>query len=184
MFQIGHRLSYDFDCFSEKELKRTLPRKVKRIFGSKISIKLETSEQFSFLTREKIGITFAIHLYKPLKKPIKTKSIPVFHLEDLVANKAYTIGRRGAWRDYVDLFFILKWKISSFKKIIKDTEQKFNGEFSPKLFLNQLVYFDDLKILPVEFLKEIYTPKQIQNFLKQEVRKYLEDFKRKIKIKN
>lgn len=173
MLQIGHRLSYDFDCFSEKQLKENFIRKVKRIFSKNIFIEIITFEQLNFFTSNKINITFAAHPFKPLRKPIKTGSISLFHLDDLAANKAYTIGRRGAWRDYVDLFFILKWKISSLKEIIKNTEKKFAGEFNDKLFLKQLVYFNDLEILPVKFLKESYSINKIQNFLKDEVRKYL-----------
>jgi hypothetical protein len=94
-------------------------------------------------------------------------------MDDLIANKAYTIGRRGAWRDYVDIFICLKWGICSIDKIIRLAKKKFNGEFNEKLFFEQLTYFDDIKIIPTEYIKDSYTPSEIKSFLELEVRKYL-----------
>jgi len=39
------------------------------------------------------------------------------------------------WRDYVDLFFFLKWRFYSIEKIITLAKEKFGGEFNEKLFL-------------------------------------------------
>lgn len=59
------------------------------------------------------------------------------------------------WRDYVDLFFFLKWRLHSIKKIIALAKEKFGGEFNEKLFLGQMVYFDDIKIVQQFFLKSL-----------------------------
>jgi len=77
------------------------------------------------------------------------------------------------WRDYVDLFFFLKWRFYSIKKIIALAKEKFGGEFNEKLFLGQLVYFDDIKIVPTVFLKESYTDDEIKSFLEKEVEAYI-----------
>lgn len=173
MLQIGHRLSFDFDCFSEKELPKTILRKAKDIFGTSIIPRILTPEQLTFKSKEDVEITFVYHPYKPLKKPIQTTSLALYHLDDLAANKAYTIGRRGVWRDYVDLFFFLKWKLYTIEKIITLANRKFEGEFNEKLFLEQLTYFNDLAIVPTIFLKESYTDSQIKSFLEKQVEKYL-----------
>lgn len=52
-------------------------------------------------------------------------------------------------------------------------EKKFGGAFNKALFLEQLCYFKDLTITPIEFLKETYTAKEIQSFLEKEIRTYL-----------
>lgn len=173
MLQIGHRLSYDFDCFTEKNLPKTLLVKVRRIIGRAIKIKLQTEEMITVKTAGDIEISFVWHPYKPLRKPVETDYISLFHLDDLVTNKALTIGRRGAWRDYVDLFFFLKWKLYDLEKIIKMSQKRFAGEFNDKLFLQQIVYFDDLKIIPTVFLKESYTPSEIKAFLERQVERYV-----------
>lgn len=173
MLQIGHRLSYDFDCFCETDLPPTTLRRAKNIFGSSILPRVNTSDQISFSALPGIEVTFVYHPYLPLKQKIQTASLPIFHLDDLAANKAYTIGRRGAWRDYVDLFFLLKRGLYDIPGIIDFAEKKFAGEFNPKLFLEQLTYFSDLQIVPIEFLKESYAPSEIQSFLESQVESYV-----------
>lgn len=94
-------------------------------------------------------------------------------MDDLVANKAYTIGRRPAWRDYVDMFFILKWNLYSLNDVIQLAEQKFKGEFNAKLLLPQLTYFEDIHPAETAFIKETYTDEEIKHFLGDSVDAYL-----------
>lgn len=173
MLQIGHRKSFDFDCFSQKKLSSNLLSKVKKVFGKKIRIKIKTSEFITFTTARGVEVTFTLYPYKPLRPLVKTQTISLFHLDDLVTNKAYTLGRRPAWRDYVDLFFLLKWKFYSLEKIIKLAEKKFSGGFNGKLFLQQLTYFEDVNVVEAEFLKEFYETKEIKNFLERQVEDHL-----------
>lgn len=174
MFQIGHRLSYDFDCFSIHPLSSILLRQVKKVFGAFIKPRIQTSEQITFASKNGIEITFVYHPYKTLQKLIRTESISLLSLDDLAANKAYTIGRRGVWRDYIDLFFFLKWDLYSIEKINVLAKKKFKGEFNEKLFLEQLVYFDDLVIVPIDFMKESYKEKEIKVFLEKKAEEYIQ----------
>lgn len=173
MLQIGHRVSYDFDCFSEKPIPRNTDKMAYDIFGRNITIRVQTRDQITLITPAKVEITFVCHPYKPLQKPIKTDSIALFHLDDLVANKAMTIGKRGAWRDYVDLFFLLKNKLYSLKTLIALAEKKFAGMFSERLFLGQLTYFGDIDIAKTVFIKESYTEREIKSFLEKQVKEYI-----------
>ncbi len=177
MLQLGYRLSYDFDCFCEKSLSKKLLHQVRTVFGSSINPQVNSSDMLWIKTKENIDLNFVFHPYHPIRPVIKTLSIPLFHLDDLVANKAYTIGRRGAWRDYVDLFFFIKYEHYSLEKIAKLSKEKFLGEFNERLFLDQLTYFDDIKIVPTIFLKESYTVNKIKALLidqvKQRIKKIL-----------
>ena len=58
-------------------------------------------------------------------------------------------------------------------KIIELGRRKFRGEFVETQFLEQLRYFDDLQIVPVDFVKEKYKDEEIKNFLQEQVRGYL-----------
>ena len=174
MLQIGHRKSFDFDCFCEAaELPFDLLTKVNKVFGRSLKIVFESSEILIIRTEKEIDISFVAHPFKILRPVIRTSWISLFHLDDLVANKAYTIGRRNTWRDYVDLFFFLKWRLYSIEKIIALAKEKFGGEFNEKLFLGQLVYFGDIKIVPTFFLKESYTDDEIKSFLEKGVEAYI-----------
>lgn len=174
MLQIGHRLSYDFDCFSLNPLSSNLLRQIKKVFGLFITPRIQTSEQITFPTKTGIEVTFVYHPYKLLQKPIRTDSMLLFGLDDLAANKAYVIGRRGVWRDYVDLFFFLKRKLYSIDRINRLAREKFKGEFNEKLFLEQLVYFDDVSVVPIDFIKESYDEKEIKEFLERKVEEYVQ----------
>lgn len=174
MLQIGHRQSYDFDLFSEKPLNKNLLFKdVKLVFGADITPMIANSDLCLFKLPSGVETHFVFQPYKNLKNPVPSVSIPLAYIDDLAANKANTIGRRGAWRDYVDLFFFLKWRLYSLEKIIRLTNRKFKGEFNDKLFLEQLTYFDDLDIIPTIFIKESYTSSQIKSYLEKETEKYV-----------
>lgn len=173
MLQIGHRLSYDFDIFAIEKPTDNLLKKIKHVFGNQIKPHLRTDEILSIKTSSDIEVTFVWHPFSILQKPIQSGYLPLFHLDDLAANKAYTIGRRGAWRDYVDLFFLVKWNLYSIENLINLANKKFVGEFHDKLFLEQLIYFDDIEAIPTKFLKESYADTEIKSFLEQQVEMYL-----------
>lgn len=174
MLQLGHRLSYDFDCFTQKKIRRQiLLEKAKRVFGRFTTRELQSEEMLFIHTPDGIEINFVWHPYPTLNKPVSTDSISLFHLDDLVTNKTLTLGRRNTWRDYVDLFFLIKWNIYSLEEIIHLSEKRFGGEFNSKLFLGQLTFFDDIKIVDTTFLKESYTPEEIKSFLQKQVDSYL-----------
>lgn len=178
MLQIGHRKSYDFDCFTEYKLHTNLLNKARKAFGNNIIPQIDTSDMLAIKIEKGIEISFVFHPFRPIKKPITTPYIHVFHLDDLAANKAYTIGRRGVWRDYVDIFFMLKKGFYTLDDYQILGKKKFGEGFNERLFLQQLTYFDDVNIVPITFLKGSYTSSEIKLFLEEKVRKYL-----KIKLK-
>ena len=61
----------------------------------------------------------------------------------LAAMKAYALGERAKWKDYVDLFFLLQ-NYYSLNQIINKAEAIFGQMFSAKLFLAQLAYHKDI----------------------------------------
>lgn len=173
MLQIGHRLSYDFDLFTGKEIDERILKKVKSVFGGQVSLDIVSNEIVFVKTGNNIDIHLVFHPFKTLRKPIVTSAVNIFHLDDLAANKAYVLGRRPAWRDYVDLFFLLKWNYYRLDTIIALAKRKFNYDFNEKLFLEQLVYFKDVNVVDIVFLQERYLPSQIKSFLEKEVKKYI-----------
>ncbi len=57
--------------------------------------------------------------------------------------KAFALGRRAKWKDYVDLYFILKAHHSVAEITAKGVEI-FGNEFNEKIFRVQLAYFNDI----------------------------------------
>lgn len=49
--------------------------------------------------------------------------------------------------------------------------KKFKPEFAPRLFLEQLTYYGNIKDFKIHFLKEEYKTEEIKEFLTQEATK-------------
>lgn len=172
--QIKHRKSLDFDIFVQKAITNHLRLKAKRTFG-KVNFYINTGDQISFTIKDDVSVTLVWYYHKNLTPLVKTNSISLASVLDIAADKAHTIGRRAAWRDYVDLFFLLKKGIVDLRKVINLSEKKFKGEFNEALFLDQLIYYGDLKVAAIEFFKEPHTPSEIKGFLRETVARYLRE---------
>ena len=170
--QIGHRKSFDFDIFLPKPIPKRFFRKVVEVFGDDLETRVSTGDILLIKTPEDVDIHFVYVWYKKLFEPVKTSSLSLSAVGDIAADKAYTIGRRGQWRDYVDMFFLLKRKIFTLEDIIKMTDEKYDPEFNPRLFLEQLAYYGDIHDFSATFLKESYAVDEVKDFLADEVEKF------------
>lgn len=170
--QLGHRRSVDFDIFIKKSIDNRLRRLIKSAFYIN-DFSVNTSDMMTFLTSDKISITFVWYYYPLISKSIPTESLYLASIEDIAADKAITIGRRAVWRDYVDLFYLLHEKILTLEKIIALAKKKFKEEFSEVLFVQQLSYFKDFEIVPIDFVNKSFTAQYIQSFLEKQVEEYV-----------
>lgn len=140
--QIGHRRSIDFDLFSYKEFKnKILKQKVERL--TRISRTLvDKSGELTFMTNN-VKVTFFNFIYEIRYEKIFDKIIKMPDLLTLAAMKAFALGKRAKWKDYVDLYFIMK-DFHTCKEIAKKSEELFGAHFNEKLFRVQLTYLDDV----------------------------------------
>lgn len=81
----------------------------------------------------------------------------------------------------MDLYFLLKKGLVTLNEIIRLAAEKFTvgGErvFSARLFLEQLVYTKDIEDKEIAvnlILEEQVSPREIEDFLKDQVRRYLQ----------
>ena len=58
-------------------------------------------------------------------------------------------------------------------QIITLANKKFEGEFVQTQFLQQLTYYEDLNVMPIEYINTPHTPEEIKKFLGVAVRGYL-----------
>ena len=61
----------------------------------------------------------------------------------LAAMKAFALGQRAKWKDYVDLFFIIRDHFS-IDEISEKGKKLFAGNFNEKLLRGQLSYFEGI----------------------------------------
>lgn len=141
---LGHRLSVDYDLFTDKNPKRQRIKKL--IKESGFNYDFESYEDYEQLHCKvnSVKMTFFKH-YNVIPAENYYKDIfRIPDLLDLAVMKADALGTRGKWKDYVDLYFIIKDHFS-IKQIVERANELLGNEFNAKLFLSQLSYFDDLK---------------------------------------
>jgi len=144
---------YYFDLFTNKNFDNGKIRSAVKKRGLAIrKTNQDEKGQYSFLIN---GVQFTFLTF-PFKVKFSEKFEDTLCMPDLTtlaAMKAYALGRRAKWKDYVDLYFIIK-HFHSIKQITKKCSQIFKDEFNEKTFREQLGYFDDIDYSEkVEFLK-------------------------------
>lgn len=164
--QIGHRKSIDFDLATPEEIRpesilRTLqakgylPEHTLTATGDELTIIVQgvklTFFSFPFPIRPTVSWACA---------GIRLPEVPV-----IGSMKAYALGRRSKWKDYVDLYFLLRDHVA-LPELIHRAKALFKGAFNAKLFLEQLCYFDDVDMTEqVDFTDEAVPDATIKEWL-------------------
>lgn len=175
--QIAHRLSYDFDFFSQKPIPKNFLEKISQVIQIK-EVSIDSSDELTFFDSNNVKYTFLYYYFKPHFEMIEIlNGVKIFSVQEIAIKKAYTIGRRGAYRDYFDLYTILKDEYITLKEVIQIAEEVYKGLFSDKLFLEQLVFFKDLPDFAIEPVSHasIPTPETVKQYFENIVTTYLEE---------
>jgi len=139
---IGHRQSIDFDLFSYGEFKNAkIKRKILR-YRKINKTHISTAGEYTLMVNN-VKMTFYDFPYKIKSSVHLDKKIRLPDLLTLAAMKAFALGNRGKWKDYVDLYFIIKDHYS-LDEISKKGKEVFGGEFNERIFREALSYFDDI----------------------------------------
>ncbi len=162
---IGHRRSIDFDLFKAKSLRisKIINKITRNNYSYVVSRRVE--EQLN-LAINNVKFTFFEYSYG-IDPDCKFENIiKLPNLLQLAAMKAFALGRRSKWKDYVDLYFIIK-NYHDINKIISQATLIYGELFSEKLFRAQLCFFEDIDYTEdVDFvISNPPTQKEIQKFL-------------------
>ena len=161
---IGHRRSIDFDLFKPGRL--NLNRIINKISAGNYPyfVTRRVEEQLNLLINE-VKFTFLEYPYSIDAKCKFEGFIRLPALLDLAAMKAFALGRRSKWKDYIDLYYILKDHYS-IEEIIRVAENVYGDLFSEKLFRAQICYFNDIDYSEsIEFLDKKAPDNEIKEFL-------------------
>lgn len=170
---LGHRRSIDFDMFKKTRLNHKKNIDKLNAFGFPLTITRQVEEQMNLIVND-VKLTFFEY---PFDIPANNKfegyaKLP--SLLDLSAMKAFALGRRSKWKDYVDLYYILK-EHYSIKDIQLRASELFGDLFSEKLFRSQLSFYNDIDYSEeVDFI--VSSPpsdKEIRSFLTDTVTQVL-----------
>jgi len=141
--QIGHRKSIDFDMFTYKKFenediyKELLSLNIKK---NDLKVIIDQLDEYTLFIKH-VKFTFLRYPFV-IKDIIRVENLSLAKPLTIGAMKAYALGRRNKWKDYVDLYILLQE--FSLDKLINKTDSIFEDLFSEKLFRQQLCYFEDI----------------------------------------
>jgi hypothetical protein len=161
---LGHRRSIDFDLFTLSPLvKHRIKSKLQQIPFQQVPI-FEDFDQLHLVINN-VKVTFFNYPYQIIH-PVKVDSVITMPtLSELAAMKAFALGRRAKWKDYVDMYYILHDHFT-IGEISRECENVFRGQFSEKLFRQQLAYHNDIDFSePIEYIGEPIPEETIKEFL-------------------
>lgn len=162
--QIGHRISVDFDLFANNAIERSQLQRVRKVFAqSEIAALINNSDELTLLV-DGVKITFLRYPFPPDDAFVVRQGMSLLSIRDIAITKAYTIGRRGSYKDYIDLYFIIAERHATLAEIVRGAERRYGADFNSRLFLEQLVYLGDVEDTDIQFLKPAAEPAQVLAF--------------------
>jgi len=148
--QIGHRKSYDFDFFAtEKFTEPLLQVKLQDIFNNEQFAILDQQWQTVECMVNSVKTSFFYFPYPLLELPIEVEYLRLASIMDIGCMKLNAIVNRSVNRDFIDLYFILQ-RIPLVELLERCNEKM--PSLNENAVLKSLVYFDEVKMEPLEFL--------------------------------
>jgi len=166
---IGHRRSIDFDLFTMKRIQQSKIKKILSEAAPHVPHFLYESNDQIHVKINDVKITF-FHFPFNIPASVNFDSIiQIPTLLDLAAMKAFAFAERAKWKDYADMYFLLKHSFS-LNQICKRSSELFNigGSivFTEKLFRQQLCFFDDIDYSEqIEYVCSPISDKEIKDYL-------------------
>jgi len=169
--QLGHRISFDLDFFTDKEF-------VPKVFSNELaklgSFEEEQANKGSVLGIFK-GIKFSLFIYKyPLIFPtLKYQSLNIADIRDIAAMKIDAVATRGAKRDFIDLYFICKSNYELAE--LFDFYNRRYGVLASNLIhiRKSLVFFDDAEPDEMPGMLSDVDWEDVKKYFEEEVKKLL-----------
>jgi len=169
--QIGHRISIDFDFFSDSDPLDAANRleilSALTKAGAKFNIETDKDRTLQ-LAIEGVRVSFFNYPYPMLDGLVQLECFKTASLKDIGAMKLSALINRGARRDFVDLFEIVN-RIS-LSELLECAGKKYSQTTDfPLQALKSLLYFDDAEPEPMPELLVPISWSEIRSFFEREV---------------
>ncbi len=139
--QLGHRLSVDFDFFTEEEFE---PKAVASDLARVTAFEVEETKKGTILGKfmgAKFGLFF--YQYPLIFPPLQYLSLSIADIRDIAAMKIDAIASRGTKRDFIDLYFICQ-KNYRLSELLNIYDKKYEMLASNLMHIKKsLIFFDD-----------------------------------------
>lgn len=166
--QYGHRKSIDLDWFNQKDFDTTeLKRNLERL--GKIIIESEEKNTLN-LTINNVKLSFFGYPYKLLFPFLKWRGVKLADPRDIACMKLNTISSRGAKKDFIDLYFILKdYSLIELMRLFSRKYQKI--KYNQLHILKSLVYFVDADREPEPIMLKEIDWQKIKKYFRETVKR-------------
>ena len=168
--QLGHRISVDLDLFGEISASRD--EIITELNKLGLVKTLSFTKNINIFTIDDIKVDIVNYKYPWLNSCIIVDDIKLAQISDITAMKISAITGRGAMKDFIDLYYLLKQY--SLSQILDLYEQKYS-DASIFMALKSLTYFDDAdtEIMPKMF--EEISWETIKSEITKQVHNYIDD---------
>lgn len=180
-FYLKHRLSEDFDLFSENEVQYSPVDSFLTKIAPKLGIVEREHRPFlglhSFMLRLKNGgkfkIDFNFYPHPRINIGKKYKKLHIDSLYDITVNKVHTLFLKPRTRDYVDIYYIFQSGDYDWRRLVLDAKAKFDWHIDPLLLGSQLKRAATITDLPKMLLP--FNRKDMDAFFTSEAKKLEKD---------
>ncbi len=170
--QLGHRDSVDFDFFRIEPIEDTsaLFDVFTKALAPHACVKTqEERNTLGALVDGTVRLSMMTFPYQLAGELVRTSHLDLASVEDIGCMKLNAITGRGAWKDYVDLYFITNvielGKLMGYVKTMMP-------QLDPLLALKSLVYFEDLHDEAILYKVSPIAAETIRETLISRVREY------------
>lgn len=138
--QLGHRVSYDLDFFSNQPV---IPTQIVQDLAQVGTLHTDQNDPGTFLgALDSVKISFFRYLYPMVGKEEEYCGVRIASLLDIGCMKLEAIASRGIMRDFVDMYLISQRL--GLEHVLEAAKVKFaKTDYSETHFLRSLAYFDD-----------------------------------------
>jgi hypothetical protein len=146
--QVGHRISEDFDFFTEQPFDNdNLLKRVGLIFPGDSLTQLQNEPRTLTLLIRGVKISFFCIDSPPVTPLEEVEYFRIASIQEIGIFKLLALPR-ASFKDYVDLFFILQH--CSLKDLLDLARRKY-PDFNEALYLKAFLSYSDVDLSPVQF---------------------------------
>lgn len=167
----GHRFSVDLDWFAESFSYTSVFREKLSKLG-KLSVESEGEKTFNGALNG-VKISFFEYPYPLISSKTQYKdNIYLASRPDIAVMKLEAVARRGTYKDFVDIYFLLKEY--NLDQLLDFLRKKFTGvEYNETHLLKSLTYFEDAKKSEFPEMIKPVNWEDIKKFLLSAVEQYM-----------
>ena len=165
--QIGHRVSVDFDFFTEEHFNAAvLSNKLSQKAQGFTEDRKERDTLLGVIDKTRFSLFF--YNYPLVAKSVEFLDIDIANIQDIAAMKLAAVSDRGIKRDFIDLYFIVcKEKAVSLEEVFSLYDKKFKAlDKNVMHLLRSLTYFEEAE--------QTNIPKMLKAAKWQDVKKFFE----------